>query len=109
MNFYALHSPRGFSNEYNVIAFESKHQRDAFCDDHNASAITRDEARHQLAFEFDPGTIDARSGNCYLKTRSRWGDNSIAIEECECWLGSVTELNYKGEVIERGYSAPVGL
>ena len=106
MSYYAIHSPRGFSNEYDVIAFESKAARDRFCVDKPAWPVTRKRARFELAIQLDPGTIDARGGNCYLKTRSRHHDDSMAISECEYWIDYHTELNHGSSSMHDGDCSP---
>lgn len=103
--FYAIHSPRNFSNEFNVLAFSSKAKRDRFVGATVwAETITRSEAVKMLgANYFDPGTIDARGGNCYLRPASasdRFGDIEAArMDECAYWIAQNREMNHKGDIL----------
>ena len=74
MKAYAIHWPRNFANEFEIIAFNSKKDRDIYVDSDpggdsaHTEQITRAEARRRLPPNWlSPGDVDHTGAlNCYL-------------------------------------------
>lgn len=74
MKAYAIHWPRNFANEFELIAFDSKKDRDTYVESDpggnsaDTEQITRAEARRRLSQNWlSPGDVDHTGGlNCYI-------------------------------------------
>lgn len=90
MKAYAIHWPRNFANEFDIIAFNSQKNRDAYVesdpggDSANTEQITRAEARRRLSPNWlSLGDVDHTGAvNCYIGTQNKTGD-FYRREDCQ--------------------------
>ena len=70
MKAYAIHHPRNFSNEFEIIAFESRSARNAYVksDPGGDSAVTHSITRAKARQMLEPNWLSPSTGglNCYL-------------------------------------------
>ena len=110
-HFFVEHNPRGFSNAWEIMAFESRQARDDFLSSRSSeryTAITRDAAREQLAAGFlSPGTYDCTGGlNCYRASNSDRVDEDRRAE-CAQWIQGMALQYFDGDIPDGFSMVPV--
>ena len=91
MRAYAIHWPRNFANEFNIIAFDAKKDRDIYVDSDPGrdSAVTerisRAEVRKRLSPNWlNPGDVDNNGAvNCYLGGKEKGMEEDYHREDCQ--------------------------